>query len=465
MRRITYFVCVILILSLHSCSKTPGTAPPPQPPTDTIPIPPTTQPGGNFVIDGKWQCEIDGKFYSGTVDTSFMWISNPTRSHPDTVVECTGTALDKKANIHFKIFINRKSAQPVSIVTSSGLLLFDTISTKFMVANWHTREQITYRVDTFMSNKMKATFSGTVTVLNQSGVIGQTTHHVTNGKFSCELGKGTSEPKTFTFNNDGAPVSGYFCSAKLVSNSLILEGAPYSHNGEQQVKLTIRTGGTIKTGTYENSSGGAGFHYYTPSIYPVYVNDSMGDLSVTISSVNGNIIEGSFSGADEYGPKITSGSFRCRVKDYVPQIDSMNKWAFSHDGHLFLFNAYGGNILNATRSQAGSKYFLTVNGESDHGTSRFKIILSSPSPITKGVYQTNHHLNAVDSLTFASNTKIWNGNSTYMYADDHGGTYCTIDSIDSKNVYGTLSGLIRIHTNSGSYFGTEIRKGRFRASF
>jgi hypothetical protein len=197
----------------------------------------------------------------------------------------------------------------------------------------------------------------------------------------------------------------------------------------------------------------------------------VGNVKVTISSVTGNIVTGTFSGVNNTGKGILNGKFSCRVKNYQPQTDSVNKWQFGLDEHIFLYNLYGGNVLNAGLSQNAGRYLLTVNGESDNGSSTFKMVLSSNSPLTTGVYQTKDIFNSpgltIDSLYFRSQTRIWNGNTTYFSTEDFSQfpAYCRIDAIDANGVTGTLYGKIIIFLNSGSITSAYMRAGKFRASF
>ena len=458
---ISGFIIAFLIIS-NSCKKDPVT-----PNVPTTPATPTTPSAPVFTVDNKWECQIDGINYSGTIDTSFYQIINPEESNPDTVVDCSGTSNNKNASIHFRIIINRTlRPAPISTVSSNGLLVFDTASTKYLIASSNFNgSNVTYNIDTLVSNKLKATFSGQLMLPPDGTLHGGSIHTISNGKFSCAFGTGNGEPNNFSFNSNTSQISGYFLSASLTSNTLVMDGLPYTYYGEQKFKLLIRTGGTIKTGIYKSKNGDVGLQLYSPSIYPFYVNDTLGDLTVIINSVKGNIVDGFFSGINGDGKAITGGNFSCRVKNYVPQVDSSNKWGFSVDESIFLYNIYGGNVLNASKSQILNKYFLTVNGESDNGDSKFKVVISSYSPISTGTYQTGYFSNHLDTLYFKSNRKIWNGNTTYFYSDGHYPTYCRIDTINSYKVVGTLFGKINIYLSSSGFTSTDIKKGSFRASF
>jgi hypothetical protein len=163
-----------------------------------------------------------------------------------------------------------------------------------------------------------------------------------------------------------------------------------------------------------------------------------------------------------------NGNFSCRVKNYQPQPDSVNKWSFGEDESIFLYRLYGGNVLNAKLSQNGSRYLLTVNGESDQGKSVFKMVISANAPIATGTYLSGYmsYNNKLDSLYFQSDTKIWNGNGTYLFTEDfmQFPAICKIETIDQHQITGTMSGYMRIMLNSGSFSGAWIKQGKFRAS-
>jgi len=456
--RIFHFPMVIIFLLgvLTSCKKNSPDSPTTPP---VVIIPPV------FNVDGKWECEIEGVGYSGFVDTSFTQIIHPESAHPDTVLDCNGTSYNKKANIHFRIIINRYFHPDGQFTTATdGLLVFDTLSTRFLIATFNSGSKINYHIDTLKSNKLKATFSGTVKLPLDAQLNGGNVYNVTNGKFSCEFGRGNAEPKAFAYQVDTTKFAGYFSTAKIVSNTLIIEGLPYSYYGEQKFRLIIKTGGTVKTGTYLSKKGEVGLEFYQPSLYPHYVSDSFSNVTLNISYVNNNVVVGSFNGTNYTGAPITGGTFICRIQDYMPQTDSEFKWGFSEDENIFRYNIYGGNMLNASKYQVGSRYFLTLNGESDNGSSQFKIVLSSTTPISTGNYQSGVFAKQLDSLYFKSNTKIWNGNSTYLFADNYQ-TFCKIDTISANYVSGTIGGRINILMSSSGYTSTQMNFGKFRVAF
>lgn len=229
---ISFLSVGLILFNFSSCTKpanatsNPNTNPP-SPPFSHV-----------FSVDNKWECEIDGIKYSGTVDTSFLQITNTKYQDPDTVFLCIGTTKDKKANIHFRFPLKRRSdtVYNVAIQPSEALLIFDTLTTTGVLIS-NSPAQVSYTLDTLISNKLKVSFSGTLHDATLDGSL----HTIIGGKFSCEFGKGDSEPKSFSFDNDSLKVAGYFLTAKLISNTLILDGLPYSPYGLQAFKLQIRT--------------------------------------------------------------------------------------------------------------------------------------------------------------------------------------------------------------------------------
>lgn len=443
---LTTFICIFYI----NCSK----------PKDNLPLVATS----SFTVNNTWECTINGIHYSGSIDTSFLDLIDPLFS--DTIVSCTGTSADKRANIYFRIRINRKATRSSTVGTNGGaaFFAFDTVSSHLYKASSNTGVQIAYLIDTLEGGKLKAFFSGTI---RDDNVYGAEILHVANGKFNCEIGKGNKEPKFYSYKNENTFNYGYIKSASLITNTLVLDCFPFYDGDAQKFKLIIRTGGTIKPGTYKSEDGDAGLQFYSPSIYPLYITNDAGSLSVTILSVAGDIVKGSFAGTNKDGKQVTNGTFTCRVKNYQAQQDLSDKWKFSFDEYSFYkYTLYGGNVLSVIRSQVNNRHFLTVNGESDNGNSKFKIILSSSSAITPGVYKTGYSLsNQVDSIYFTSNQKLWNGNTTYLFAHENSDTYCRIDTINSQKVTGEFFGNISIRFNTGSHTVTDIRKGSFSGTF
>jgi hypothetical protein len=111
------------------------------------------------------------------------------------------------------------------------------------------------------------------------------------------------------------------------------------------------------------------------------------------------------------------------------------------------YNMYGGNMLNAIRSESAGRHYLTLNGESDFGTSQLKIVVSSQDPIATGVYDSYYSANRLNVLNFTSDTK---GSKTSFYVSDSPVTFCKIDFIDDKTVSGTIYGPITNYTGGNS---------------
>jgi hypothetical protein len=251
-----------------------------------------------FTVDNKWECEVDGIKYSGTIDTSLFTLYVRSPDDTDTARIISGTSYDKKANIIFRFHLNRKAnSSNVVIDDFDAAIVFDNPAASLFLSTsvYSVPNQLFYNVDTLISNKLKATFSGSLidpNVIN-TGV----THRVTNGKFSCDFGKGNNEPKTYSFDNDNKKFAGYINTAALITNTLIIEGVPYDA-WSTQFRIKIRTGGTIKPGVYRNETGDAAFQYYPSGLF---VNDTLGNLEVTIKSVTDNIVQGSFKGVNYNG--------------------------------------------------------------------------------------------------------------------------------------------------------------------
>jgi hypothetical protein len=325
-----------------------------------------------------------------------------------------------------------------------------------------TQSQIVIQIDSFVQNRYYATFGGTFMDLWNGGAL----HTVTNGKLSCTFNQGTAEEKFFTFTDKDRTINGYIQTAQLVTNTLIIDGRAFSWNGGDRFKLQIRTGGTIKSGIYKSENGDVALQHFVPVVYRNFVTDTFGSMSVTINSVNGNIVEGVFSGINAYTyTPISNGKFKCRVKNYTPEPDSPYKWQFGINESNEEYAAYAGNMIKAIKTQDATRYYLTLNGNSDNGTSTFKIVLSSLSPISANTYQIRLSPNKIDSMYFSSNTKLWNGNTTFMQMTDYADAYCRIDSIDNKEVSGVLYGRITRYFNAGSGAGNIIKKASFKAAF
>lgn len=468
----TFLVLPFFVVFLATgCSKkadpTPGPTPTPTPGGgNTTP----TTPASTFTVDGRWECLADGVPYAGTVDTSYM-VTGPSSSGGDTTIWCTGTSDNKRANIHFRFIVNRSAySSPTINTTSRGHFTFDTTGSVLLQASYNGGVNIAYSVDTLKEGKLKARFSGTANDVPLIG--GVSVHTITAGKFSCEIGKGSGEPKFFSFTSTNNPLAtgnlaGFFRRARLLTNEIMLDGIAFAYEPTSKFRLVVRTGGTVKPGVYKSSQGEAGLQYYVPSLNSHYVNDSLGDLTVTITSVADNVVRGTFSGANFNGTPITAGAFSCRLKDYRPQAELPTRWQFSFDEQTLGYNCYAGNITGAVRAQAGGRYLLTVNGESDQGTSVYKLVLSSSAPLTTGLYRANQFggTNRIDSVYFRSNEPLWNGNTQYLYTASYLDTWCRVDSLDANKVVGTLYGKLAVFYSSGGSSATDVKLGTFRGTF
>jgi hypothetical protein len=282
-------------------------------------------------------------------------------------------------------------------------------------------------------------------------------HSVTGGKFSCEFGKSTNEPKSFSFIANNLLIAGYIPTATFSSNTLVFDGITYGFDISSRLRLMVHTGATIKPGTYRSSNMEAGLTYYSPSYYSHWVDGSMGDLSVTINTVNDNIVSGFFSGTNYDGKAIANGRFFCRIKNYRPYVDSVNKWQYVNESLGVSFDIVGGNILYAIKKFTGNKYRLSIKGETDLNTESFKLAISSASPIDTGTYlvYNRRDIRWLDTLYIKSSDRLYqdvDGSTTISY------TFCHIDKIDDKQVVGTMG-----EKREGS--DQVIRKGSFKASF
>jgi hypothetical protein len=434
----------LLIIALVSCDKN----------NDNNTITPVT----DFDVTNTWECQIDGVNYSGSIDTSFFEIFG--NMAPDTMVYCTGTSADKKANIHFRLRVNRTGWKHDSLITqaSSAEFNFDTSSaTRFRA--YQNIGGITFHVEGLTGTKCKGRFDGIMSAGIGSGAV------VKNGKFSFDLGKGSSEPKFLVCQADNVPIRGYINNVQFLSNTLIMDGLGFW--GDSTFQLMVRTGSQVKPGVYQSQNGDVGFRAFRPSIVTHYTSDVVGNLTVTIQSVSGNIVEGVFSGQSQgsttgSSANISGGKFRCRIKNYVAQQDSVNKWGFSESNQLqYPFKTWGGNILYATRSSDAIFNYVTVYGESDRGNSTFKVKLHSPTPLAPGIYQSGNPI-GLDSIYF--NSAPLNG---YYYQTGTEVLACQVDSIDNDKIVGKFYGELNFKDNPSSAFvyRPAVRRGYFRAYF
>jgi len=437
-RLFTGFILLILLSAvISSCKKDTISS-------DPIPVSP---------ISNNWQCQIDGIVYSGTVDTSITHIST---TGNDTTLFFTGTSNDKKNNILFSITLNRASS-PTGILSSNfsiSFLYINTDSAYYLTSPYSSTSAMLVKINSFASNQLQATFSGSINDLSGNA------HTITNGKISCAIGQGDNEPKNFYLKDDTTTIAGYIDYARLCSNSLIINGTSITNSG-QKFKLIVHTGGTIKTGTYQSINGDVGLQLSQQGQFIDYINDTIGNLTVNINSVQGNIVTGTFSGTT-----VANGRFSCRVINYMPETDSVNTWRFAEDDSIFNYNIYSGNTISTSFEQDGPKYYFTLNGESDNGNSVFKLRISDYHPIDTVLYQTGYMYTAhVDSMYFRSATKTSDTTSTYLYMHDDDIGYCNIDTLDDHHIVGTLYGKIEVSLGPAGFISTNIKKATFRAAF
>ena len=457
---------ILFLLSLTiytSCTK-PLSSPLPIP-VDTLPLPPADT--STFSVDNKWQCVIDGISYSGIVDTSFMRIVFPYYD-VDSVIVCTGSSLDKKVQVHFKVTVDRKKFPGSGVNNNSNTyLVFDTSANNLFVGSASSAtERVYYQLDTMVGNNLKISFTGMVTDQHF-------TNHTISGNFSCRLNTGDNDPNKFycLIDNGNVKRDGLFTNAILTGNTLEMLGLDYMDFPFSQFRLAIRVGGTIKPGIYKSSNGDIAFSTVPPQSSPgyYYIDDSIGNMTVNIQSVNGNIVRGSFSGTDQTFNNIDSGTFTCRVANYIPQTDAATRWQFGSwvNPSFGRYHSFAGNTTGAERTKVNGTSYLTVNGESDNGASKFKIVISSLfSPIVPGRYELSENYDQnLDTFYFKSAIPAWDEVLTVFQLDRSvyylgARTACIIDTIDDRHVKGTLIGSLY-----GNIQAQEIHRGSFSADF
>lgn len=410
----------------------------------------------DILVDNKWQCEIGGVLYSGTMDTSFINIIN-SQGTPfyDSLVYFTGTSTDKKTSIAFWINVKR-NLYPNGIFSSSqgmSSLSIDMNSSDEWSSVYGSPDKADFVVDSFTTKKLKGTFSGHFPNKQHTAWI-----DVTNGKFSCEFGQGNNEPKQVSFVGEDS-IYGYTRYAALQANSLIIDASDYTAFTGRTYRLIVHTGSTIKPGTYESKEGNVGFNLYTPSIYRYAIGDSLGNMSVTITAVNGNVVEGTFHGRSEFAVEhdINDGKFKCRVLNYYPQQDSVNKWKYLSDNiYMAEYSIFGGNITKAEKTFSDNYYRLTVDGTSDNDNSQFKLAVFSRNPIDTGYYATIPGNRIIEAIYFKTGSTY-----PFNFGSSSTGVYCHIDHIDNNTVSGTFG----YNPSVGQFDNYLIRKGSFTASF
>lgn len=458
-------IAVSALLLLQACvHEMIPIPPPPKPPVQSGSGDSASQ--SSFYTNGVWQATIDGVSYSGSIDTSWtVYDSSFMRIHPDSMIYCTGTSSDKRANVHFQININRFLTGIPNISTIDGAEFSLDTGTVNMLDAWSSSQStVEFYIDSVSGTIVRGHFSGTLSVESPTnGISDAGGHTVTNGTFTAGWhGRGVVQNGfVFTGPTSGAAtgiktVNGYFNSASLSSNTLYLDGAVTDISNQSRYRMQLRTGGTIKPGTYTSANGDAGMVLYMPSIDREYITDSVGSLTVTITKVSGDVVYGNFSGSD-FGAPVSNGSFAARIKNYVPEADSADKWgfgAFSIGMYEPDYYIYGGNVLNAALTNAAGRYYLTVNGESDFGASAFKFVISSANPIAAGSYTMAPYAyqGTIDSFYYRSSMQL-------PSITDAANTTVQIDSIDAHHVWGQLKGGVNGYSNS------LLQVGKFSASY
>jgi hypothetical protein len=436
MRLLFCFALIALfILSVISCQKPDDPTPtnPQTPPRDST-VSPVDTVGSSS--SNTWQCEIDGKLYKGTIDTCIF--KQDTLTHPDTVVLCSGTALDKKANIIITIRINRYFHPGIITTFSSAQIYFDTVSTNNLYASG-SYGNVNFQVDSINKFKIALSFSGKLENNPYDNMKAQKT--LTNGKLSCQFGKGNSEPKLATIESPSESVATFVNYASFYLNSLFIYGRSYIFPGNDFLTLIVHTGASIKPGVYSSKKGQVGFSLWQSSRgYPFFVTDSVGDLTVTISSIANNIVTGSYVGTSRFSNAQFSGRFVCRLKSYEPYADDADKWKWIDINDVsHAHNIFGGNTLGAFKSNSAGVHQMSIDGESDNGATKFKVVIRAYTPIDTGVYYSQFRSfeetvrgKKLDSLYIKSL------DGTKYYFSLNGGYYCVIDSISNGKVFGKI---------------------------
>lgn len=433
---------VIISLVAFACSKHDATTSTPAPP-----------PISDFEVDNMWRCEVNGKLYQGRIDTSFYILDTADLPRRDTNIYIIGSTADGRADITMKMRFNRNAKDWVLMGVGGDFMTFDTASTNVMTTVEGIVE-IPFKTEGFTGKKLRGTFAGSLRSLNDRNEA--VTNAITNGAISVELGKGSGAPKFMSVAVAGNNVTGPIRSAVHRSNALIIDGV--SFGGDTTYQVQVRTGAAIKPGSYRSSNGDVGFQLWRPSFFTHYVSDSLGDLSVTIQSVEGNIVTGTINGTTFVTGSggtaaVTSGQFKCRVKDYFAGVDGNNQWGFSMDnkGQPSYVTA-GGNITDATIRQNGARYVLTLKGTSDNGSSAFSLTLASFQPIAPGTYP-------ISSWT----DSCYLSTPSVKYFNDNDKAYIRIDTLSSTRLVGAFYGnFLRGSLLYGGGLTQTLRKGFFR---
>lgn len=457
---------LIAIIFFLACTKPSDPVdpviPPSVPPIDTTLKPP---PPPAPVVRGlnRWQCEINGKLYSGNVDTSYLAPFVQTNAHPDTNFVVVGTTDAKDANIYFNVRVNRYYYPETSRRNNRFMMSFDTLTSRFAQSDWDYNEDLTMQVDTLRFESVSATFSGKIRLKRTGSDLYDKYYSVTKGKVSATFGQGNSEPKLYSFDATGSPGSsphhgGYFHTGRMLANTVLLYGMDLNGPSVAPMMIAIRTGGVIKPGVYRSVDGN--LHISCLERF-IKITDTIGDGVMTIESVIGNVISGTFSGNTIYNNVITNGRFQCRIQDYQPEPDAASRWKMNLDQNT-RFELFAGNTTKATLTTFGELTTLTINGNSDNGTSSFKLELTR-TQIIPGEYSVNPSMTSgiLKTVEFTSAKLTENGwPNNFKLSDQY---YVKIDLIDAGKVEG------RIFLLTGPY-GTinpskDALKGSFNANF
>lgn len=446
------------------------------PPTDEEN--PDTLSAGDFTVDGKWQAVIDGLPVTGTIDTSFVEFAYSSEG-TDTIISCFGTSHDKKFNIEFLIFRNINSQSSMSGNSKQGFfatLAVDSLS-KFgwRADNNSDAALIQFNIDSLSASKIQMRFTGTVDGGLQPGV-----HTITDGKMSCEFNTGNGEPGSMIFQIGELELVGISKEASIISNTLVIEGIHTAHKvsfaGYGQYRMLVHTGGTLAPGSYKSSEGKTSFAFSPSVIKDYYADDSIGEFDVVIDEVAGNIVSGHFLGKTKDGEQ-TSGKFSCRVKNYIPEADTENKWTFSETDYFWnKHNIYGGNMTGIVQRHENGLYYMTLTGETDNGRSTFSIAIHSSQPISPGIYYTDSYAPsplALDSMVFNSAyKKIYDQTDIklFMYAhpsymSNEAIAHCVIESVADGRVTGSLHGLLFKYQESLGVTPVPIKGAGFSVSY
>lgn len=441
----------------------------------------------NAYYSGSWQAQVDGVNYTGTIDTSYtLYDSSIISGHPDTLLSCTGTSLDKGANIHFQFRINRYPANSLATLGtafSQAQIAFDKNTDTLLEAVHNSQSDVDFTIDSTTPTHIQAHFAGTLSFFGPTGL--DPNHTITNGTLIAGWHNGNHDANSFRFESalqplDGSigseAVTGYINSARLISNTLVLEGTPSSSALLDRFRLSIRTGGAIKTGIYHSEDGNVGFSLYYEGSDLLYVDDSTGSMAVTITQITGNTVYGIFSGTNQgggaqfAGTPLSGGSFAARIKNYTPEADSANQWAFGAYFDSYTLKSYylfGGNVTKAVLGNAAGRYSLSVNGVADHGASVLRFQISSSNPIQKGAYILQSGPNTLDSLVFSTiETTYFGVPIAVMPIDNPDPAQVIVDSIGAHYIQGEIKGRMAQNFGTGNTINPSLfQQGRFSATF